>query len=59
MRDIAAVEKVESQSVNSSLHKTILISLKTDNRASFFFSQIKDRDFLLQKISELLFNTKV
>ncbi|KAL7305876.1 hypothetical protein TKK_0001884 [Trichogramma kaykai] len=56
LREVRQVEAAENQASNASLEKSILI---TTARASFLFAQIHDRDFVVQKISELLAKTKI
>ncbi|XP_065226342.1 TBC1 domain family member 9-like isoform X2 [Planococcus citri] len=53
LRDVSQVEKVENNS-NPDLHKAISISMKSASKPVFLFSRIKDRDFLIRKLSELL-----
>lgn len=53
LRDVAQVEKFEDP-FNIELHKSILVILKKPEKSEFLFSQIKDREFLLHKIAELL-----
>ncbi|GFG40993.1 hypothetical protein Cfor_12589, partial [Coptotermes formosanus] len=55
LRDVRQVERAENQASNTAVDKSVLI---TCGRASFLFAQIQDRDFLVQKISELLARTK-
>ncbi|KAL2731408.1 TBC1 domain family member 9-like isoform X2 [Vespula squamosa] len=54
LREVRLVESAENQS--SSVDKSILV---TTARASFLFAQIQDRDFVVQKISELLAKSKL
>lgn len=56
LRDVRQVERAENQASNTAVDKSVLI---TCGRASFLFAQIQDRDFVVQKISELLARTKV
>lgn len=58
LRDVSQVEKVDNQT-DPEVHKSILISLKNEPKSVFLFSQIKDRDFLIAKISELLAKVKM
>ena len=51
MRDITFPEKVDNH-CGSPCYSAIIISTKT--KSNFLFSHIDDRDFLIQKISELL-----
>ncbi|XP_069703909.1 TBC1 domain family member 9 isoform X3 [Periplaneta americana] len=57
LRDVRLVEKAENQASNTAVDKSVLIT--TCGRASFLFAQIPDRDFVVQKISELLSRTRV
>lgn len=57
LRDVRLVEKAENQASNTAVDKSVLIT--TCGRASFLFAQIQDRDFVVQKISELLARTRV
>ncbi|KAK7864755.1 hypothetical protein R5R35_012261 [Gryllus longicercus] len=52
LRDVMLVERAENQASNPSVEKSLLIT--TNRRVSFLFAQILDRDFVVQKISELL-----
>lgn len=54
LRDVKRTETADNQSSNTSVDKSILI---TTNSNSFLFSQILDRDFVMQKIRELLGKT--
>ncbi|RWS02354.1 hypothetical protein B4U79_08485 [Dinothrombium tinctorium] len=51
LRDITFPEKVDNHTGHSS-HNSLLLSTKT--KSNYLFSQIEDRNFLIQKISELL-----
>ncbi|XP_066586469.1 TBC1 domain family member 9 isoform X2 [Prorops nasuta] len=51
LREVRQVEPAENQSSTTGIDKSILV---TSARSSFFFSQLHDRDFVVQKISELL-----
>ncbi|KAH0953971.1 hypothetical protein HN011_005478 [Eciton burchellii] len=55
LREVTLVESAENQS-NSGADKSILV---TTMRSSFLFAQIHDRDFVVQKISELLAKSKL
>lgn len=50
------IEPAENQSSSSGIDKSILV---TTARSSFLFAQIHDRDFVVQKISELLAKSKL
>ncbi|XP_051168465.1 TBC1 domain family member 9 isoform X2 [Leptopilina boulardi] len=54
LRDVKRTETADNQSSNAAVDKSILI---TTNSNSFLFSQILDRDFVMQKIRELLGKT--
>lgn len=56
LREVRLIESAENQASNTAVDKSILV---TTARASFLFAQIHDRDFVLQKISELLAKTKI
>ncbi|XP_015603181.1 TBC1 domain family member 9 [Cephus cinctus] len=56
LREVRLVEPAENQPSNAAVDKSILV---TTTRASFLFAQIQDRDFVVQKISELLAKTKI
>ncbi|KAK7576494.1 hypothetical protein V9T40_012780 [Parthenolecanium corni] len=53
LRDVNLAEKVDNN-FNPEIRKSILISMKNSAMPGFLFSRIKDRDFLISKISELL-----
>lgn len=55
LREVRQVESAENQASNTTVDKSILV---TTARSSFLFAQIHDRDFVVQKISELLAKTK-
>ncbi|CAB3361215.1 Hypothetical predicted protein [Cloeon dipterum] len=55
LREVNLVEKVESQNIGSDL--AMLITNK--NASSHLFSNLKDREFVMRKISELLSRIKV
>lgn len=58
LRDVKLVEKIENNVSNPSLSKAIIITTMNEiNRTNFLFAQILDRDFLVDKISELLSRT--
>ncbi|XP_065173523.1 TBC1 domain family member 9 isoform X2 [Atheta coriaria] len=61
LRDLQSAERTDNNASNTSLNKAIIIILKSrlphyseHNESSFLFAQIQDRDFLINKISELL-----
>lgn len=54
LREVTLVEPAENQSTGAD--KSILV---TTARSSFLFAQIHDRDFVVQKISELLAKSKL
>ncbi|XP_034948646.1 TBC1 domain family member 9 [Chelonus insularis] len=57
LREVRLVEPADqSPNCSTSMDKSILV---TTPRASFLFAQIQDRDFVVQKISELLTKTKL
>ncbi|CAG9825643.1 unnamed protein product [Phaedon cochleariae] len=59
LRDVTLAEKIETNMLNQSLDKAIIITMSdTLNRTNFIFAQILDREFLIEKISELLSKTK-
>ncbi|EGI61255.1 TBC1 domain family member 9, partial [Acromyrmex echinatior] len=55
LREVTLVESAENQS-STGADKSILV---TTARSSFLFAQIHDRDFVVQKISELLSKSKL
>lgn len=55
LREVTLVEPAENQS-STGADKSILV---TTSRSSFLFAQIHDRDFVVQKISELLAKSKL
>ncbi|XP_066998326.2 TBC1 domain family member 9 isoform X2 [Anabrus simplex] len=57
LRDVRLVEKAENQASNPAVNKSVLIT--TSSRASFLFAQLQDRDFVVQKLSELLAKTRM
>lgn len=58
LRDVKLVEKIENNASNPSLNRAIIITTASElNKANFLFAQILDRDFLVDKISELLSRT--
>ncbi|XP_069781409.1 TBC1 domain family member 9 isoform X2 [Narcine bancroftii] len=52
LREVTIVEKADSSSVLPSP-----LSISTKNRMTFFFANLKDRDFLVQRISDFLQQT--
>ncbi|XP_046428118.1 TBC1 domain family member 9 isoform X1 [Neodiprion fabricii] len=56
LREVRLVECAENQASNTAVDKSVLV---TTSRSSFLFAQIHDRDFVVQKISELLAKTKI
>ena len=50
LREVKTIEPAENQASNTAVDKSILV---TTPRASFLFAQIHDKDFVIQKISEL------
>lgn len=52
LREIALVEKVDSNSSMNVLQDALILT--TNSKVNFLFAQLPDRDFLLEKISELL-----
>lgn len=57
LRDVSLVERAENQASNPAVDKSVLIT--TSSKCSFLFAQIQDRDFVVQKISELLARTRL
>ncbi|XP_003698790.1 TBC1 domain family member 9 [Apis florea] len=56
LREVRLIEPAENQSSSTGIDKSILV---TTARSSFLFAQIHDRDFVVQKISELLARSKL
>ncbi|XP_076653939.1 TBC1 domain family member 8/9 isoform X1 [Halictus rubicundus] len=56
LREVTLIEPAENQSSSTGIDKSILV---TTARSSFLFAQIHDRDFVVQKISELLARSKL
>lgn len=57
LRDVKVVEK-KIESNTSNLDKAIIITTMNNiDKTNFLFAQISDRDFLVDKISELLSRT--
>lgn len=58
LRDVKVAEKIENNATSQSLDKAIIITTRNEiNKTNFIFAQILDRDFLVEKISELLAKT--
>ncbi|KAL1491524.1 hypothetical protein ABEB36_012108 [Hypothenemus hampei] len=59
LRDVIVAEKIETSSSNQSLDKAVIVTAgNTLNRTNFIFAQILDRDFVVEKLSELLARTQ-
>lgn len=60
LRDVKLVEKkIENNASNATLENAIIITTMNEiDKTNFLFAQILDRDFLVDKISELLSRTK-
>lgn len=59
LRDVIVAEKIETNSSNQSLDKAIIVTMGNAlNRTNFIFAQILDRDFVVEKLSELLARTQ-
>ncbi|XP_066146218.1 TBC1 domain family member 9 isoform X1 [Euwallacea fornicatus] len=59
LRDVIVAEKIEANSSNQALDKAIIVTVgNTLNRTNFIFAQILDRDFVVEKLSELLARTQ-
>lgn len=59
LRDIKLAEKIENNATNHSLDKAIIVTTgDCINKTNFIFAQILDRDFVVDKISELLSRTQ-
>ncbi|XP_060528088.1 TBC1 domain family member 9 isoform X2 [Cylas formicarius] len=59
LREVIVVEKVENNASNQSLDKAIIVTTGNSlNKTNFIFAQILDRDFVVDKISELLSRTR-
>ncbi|XP_050310363.1 TBC1 domain family member 9 isoform X2 [Anthonomus grandis grandis] len=57
LRDVIVAEKIESN--GASLEKAIIVTAGNSiNKTNFIFSQILDRDFVVDKLSELLSRTQ-
>lgn len=54
LRDVSLVERADSQQDTSA--QSMLVT--THGQSSFLFSQLRDRDFVVRKISELLTRIK-
>lgn len=59
LRDVSCVEKVDNHASNAAVNNSVLITTRSASRPTFLFSQIHDRDFFIEKISELLSWVKV
>lgn len=58
LRDVKVAEKIDNNQSNHSLDKAIIITTTNEiNKTNFIFAQISDRDFLVEKLSELLSKT--
>lgn len=56
---MSVTEKIETNVANQPLDKAIIVTTGDAlNRTNFIFAQILDRDFLVEKIAELLAKTK-
>ncbi|XP_057668681.1 TBC1 domain family member 9 isoform X2 [Diorhabda carinulata] len=59
LRDVSVTEKIETNSSNQPLDKAIIVTTgDVLNKTNFIFAQILDRDFVVEKIAELLAKTK-
>ncbi|VEN60967.1 unnamed protein product [Callosobruchus maculatus] len=59
LRDIRLTEMIESSSGSQALDKAIIVTTGDAlNKTNFIFAQILDRDFVVDKISELLSKTQ-
>lgn len=60
LRDVRLVEKMENNASNPLLDKAIILTTHVNEltKSSFLFAQILDRDFLVEKITELLSKTQ-
>lgn len=54
LRDVSNVEKVDNHASNTAVNNSVLLTTRSASRPTFLFSQIHDRDFFIQKTSELL-----
>ncbi|XP_044755659.1 TBC1 domain family member 9 isoform X1 [Coccinella septempunctata] len=58
LREVKLAEKIDNNQSNHSLDQAIIITTTNEiNKTNFIFAQILDRDFLVEKISELLSKT--
>lgn len=58
LRDVKLAEKTTNNSSNQALDKAIIVTTGNSlNKTNFIFAQILDRDFLVDKFSELLSKT--
>lgn len=59
LRDVIVAEKIETNSSNQALDKAMIVTTGNPiNRTNFIFAQILDRDFVVEKLSELLSRTQ-
>lgn len=60
LRDVRLVEMMENNASNLLLDKAIILTTNVNEltKSSFLFAQILDRDFLVEKITELLSKTQ-
>ncbi|CAG9760077.1 unnamed protein product [Ceutorhynchus assimilis] len=59
LRDVIVAEKIETNSSNQALDKAIIVTTGNSlSRTNFIFAQILDRDFVVEKLSELLARTQ-
>jgi hypothetical protein len=58
LRDVKVAEKIENNASSQSLDKAIIVTTRNEiNKTNFIFAQILDREFLVEKLSELLAKT--
>jgi hypothetical protein len=57
LRDVAHVEKTDSHPNGNTVDDAIVVTMKSN--ATLIFAQLPDRDFVVEKLSELLLNSKV
>lgn len=59
LRDVKLAEKIENNASSQSLDKAIIVTTRNEiNKTNFIFAQILDRDFLVEKLCELLAKTQ-
>lgn len=59
LRDVVSAEKIETNVSNQALDKAIIVTTRDVlNKTNFIFAQILDRDFVVEKLSELLAKTQ-